>query len=212
MTAPSPDRLTQPERTARTRRKLVDAAERLFAEQSFDDTTVSEICDAAGVAKGTFYLHFPRKEDLLVEMGFLDSDELSDRVDELLARDTPVAQVLGAAIDLIAAQARKRPKHLMARSIQELFASLGSFAERKGDHHTYAEVFTKVFAKAGQRGEIETNFVPMELASTLSMGVLQSLLWWASGRSRIGLDTLLRRRVALVLAAARATDLQELTP
>jgi AcrR family transcriptional regulator len=47
------------------REELLDAAERLFREQGVAATSVDEIVVAAGVAKGTFYLHFEAKEKLL---------------------------------------------------------------------------------------------------------------------------------------------------
>lgn len=45
--------------------QLLDAAEALFAKQGVAATTVSDITAAAGVAKGTFYLYFDSKEQLL---------------------------------------------------------------------------------------------------------------------------------------------------
>jgi len=47
----------------------MDAAERLFLEQGVAPTTIEQITDGAGVAKGTFYLYFSSKEDILVALG-----------------------------------------------------------------------------------------------------------------------------------------------
>jgi AcrR family transcriptional regulator len=44
------------------RDQLLEAAEKLFAEKGYAETTVLDIAEAAGVAKGTFYLYFPSKE------------------------------------------------------------------------------------------------------------------------------------------------------
>ncbi len=44
-----------------TRRALLDAAERLFGEEGFHQTTIAGITYVAGVALGTFYLYFPSK-------------------------------------------------------------------------------------------------------------------------------------------------------
>lgn len=44
---------------------LIAAAERLFAERGVAATTVADIAAAAGLAKGTFYLHFETKEHLV---------------------------------------------------------------------------------------------------------------------------------------------------
>ncbi len=43
--------------------KLLSAAEAVFGERGLADAKVEEITEHAGVAKGTFYLHFESKED-----------------------------------------------------------------------------------------------------------------------------------------------------
>jgi AcrR family transcriptional regulator len=51
-----------------TRRKLYAAAVTLIAEQGFSATTVDEIAERAGVAKGTVYYNFASKNDLFEEL------------------------------------------------------------------------------------------------------------------------------------------------
>ena len=49
------------------RESLYRTALKLFRTDSFDTVPVSAICKAAGVAKGTFFNHFPTKDHLLLE-------------------------------------------------------------------------------------------------------------------------------------------------
>lgn len=58
MPQPTPD-------AARRQREILDAATKLFAERGYANTSVQAIIDAVGIAKGTFYHHFPTKEALL---------------------------------------------------------------------------------------------------------------------------------------------------
>ena len=51
-----------------TRRKLVDAAKRIISEKGLSNTSIDEITEACGVAKGTFYTYFKRKEDIIFEL------------------------------------------------------------------------------------------------------------------------------------------------
>ncbi|HKD75449.1 MAG TPA: TetR/AcrR family transcriptional regulator [Ktedonobacterales bacterium] len=51
-----------------TRRRILDAAEAVFGEQGYYEASVSEITRRAGVAQGTFYLYFPGKRDIFVEL------------------------------------------------------------------------------------------------------------------------------------------------
>ena len=55
-------------RRATTRQKLYEAAVTLIAEQGFSATTVDEIAERAGVAKGTVYYNFASKSDLFEEL------------------------------------------------------------------------------------------------------------------------------------------------
>lgn len=47
-----------------TQEKLLDAAQRLMLAKGFAATTVDEICDAAGLTKGSFFHYFENKEHL----------------------------------------------------------------------------------------------------------------------------------------------------
>ncbi|MEV7086595.1 helix-turn-helix domain-containing protein [Streptomyces sp. NPDC093085] len=55
-------------RRGATRQKLYDAAVTLIAEQGFSATTVDEIAERAGVAKGTVYYNFRSKTELFEEL------------------------------------------------------------------------------------------------------------------------------------------------
>lgn len=53
------------EKKSLKRRSILDAATRLFTDKSVADTAIDEVVQMAGVAKGTFYLYFRDKYDLL---------------------------------------------------------------------------------------------------------------------------------------------------
>ncbi|HHY32830.1 MAG TPA: TetR/AcrR family transcriptional regulator [Firmicutes bacterium] len=53
---------------ARKRELILDAAQQVFSKKGFHQATVEEIADAAGVGKGTVYLYFPSKKEILVAM------------------------------------------------------------------------------------------------------------------------------------------------
>ncbi|HRI19123.1 MAG TPA: TetR/AcrR family transcriptional regulator [Burkholderiaceae bacterium] len=73
MATPTAEPVAEPalDRPARQRRKqarpqeLIDAALRLFVERGFAATRMEEIAALAGVSKGTLYLYYPGKEELL---------------------------------------------------------------------------------------------------------------------------------------------------
>ena len=50
------------------RERIIDNATELFAAKGYHGTTIDEIVQATGIAKGTFYVYFDSKEDILVEV------------------------------------------------------------------------------------------------------------------------------------------------
>jgi AcrR family transcriptional regulator len=55
-------------RGARTRQKLLESAERIFAEVGYHAASIVKITAAAGVAQGTFYLYFTSKKQVFDEV------------------------------------------------------------------------------------------------------------------------------------------------
>ncbi|MEU7022218.1 TetR/AcrR family transcriptional regulator [Streptomyces sp. NPDC046203] len=53
----------------RVKTRIYEAAMDLFKQQGYDQTSVDEITKEADVARGTFFNHFQRKEDLIAEWG-----------------------------------------------------------------------------------------------------------------------------------------------
>ena len=55
-------------RGAKTRRRLLEAAETVFAELGYHDASIVKITEAAGVGQGTFYLYFASKKEIFDEL------------------------------------------------------------------------------------------------------------------------------------------------
>lgn len=70
MSSTPPDRLPEPvtARGQRTRQKVLDAAEVVFGELGYERASIVEITRSAGVAQGTFYVYFPSKKAVFVEL------------------------------------------------------------------------------------------------------------------------------------------------
>lgn len=47
------------------RNEILDVAERLFVTKGFDQTSITDILNEIGIARGTLYYHFKSKEDIL---------------------------------------------------------------------------------------------------------------------------------------------------
>ncbi len=91
------------------RQQLIEIAEKLFSTKGYANTAVSDIVRAAGVAQGTFYYHFPAKEDIVVEVVKRAVGTLAQELDQILGQTdlSPTAR-LEAVIRLIAEAAETK--------------------------------------------------------------------------------------------------------
>ncbi len=76
------------ERQRREREELIVAeAGRLIDEAGYADFVMERLADRVGVAKGTLYLYFPTKEDLLVAVMVRGMTKFNERLQEIRLRD-----------------------------------------------------------------------------------------------------------------------------
>jgi len=64
----------------------MNAAQRLFLEHGVASTTIEQITNGARVAKGTFYLYFSSKEDVLAALADRFAQELLSKIRAAVAR------------------------------------------------------------------------------------------------------------------------------
>lgn len=82
----SPTKLSKADVVSDFRRtQLLDAAREIFAKRGMSGTTVDSIAKRAGVAKGTVYLYYRCKEDILRQVLEEDLAELRDRTVPIIA-------------------------------------------------------------------------------------------------------------------------------
>ena len=66
------------------RAKILDSALRLFHEEGYETITMQDIADASEISKGSLYLQFTNKEDLIVSL----LERTFDRLEEIVQRES----------------------------------------------------------------------------------------------------------------------------
>lgn len=87
-------------RPADTEDRILQAAARVFARLGYHRSSVADIAAEAGVAAGTIYLYFERKEDLLVRLVRRPLEAYLEECRPLLAAAAPGAARLRRLIEL----------------------------------------------------------------------------------------------------------------
>lgn len=79
---------------ARREQEILQTARRMFAGKGFYDTNLNDVAQEVGIARGTIYLHFPTKEDLLLAIINQAEEQLLTRLNEAIEPgDDPVTKV-----------------------------------------------------------------------------------------------------------------------
>lgn len=73
-----------PEKTAQTRKTIIEAFWVVAAKRGLDNTTISEVAKTAGLNRGTFYVYFSDIEDLLYHAERDIISDLRSKLDEVL--------------------------------------------------------------------------------------------------------------------------------
>ena len=89
---------------------ILDAAERLLTRAPVRVANVAEVADEAGLAKGTVYLYFPSKDELLLAVHERHVDDFFGALNALLAAPEPAS--LGAILALTRTHMVERPTFL----------------------------------------------------------------------------------------------------
>lgn len=85
-----------------TKAKISEAAQAVFAEKGFLRTSVDDLTRAAGVSHGSFFVHYARREDLIVQVIEELGAALYARFLALASERTSLEAVLGAHLDAVA--------------------------------------------------------------------------------------------------------------
>lgn len=99
--SPTRPRRTQAERTAETRRALLDATLDALVEVGFKGTTTTEVARRAGVSVGALQGHFPTKIGLLTAAIEFALNRRIEEFEVLMAGLDPSADKLDEAFDLL---------------------------------------------------------------------------------------------------------------
>ena len=110
------------------RGRLQEAALALFAERGFEETTVAEIAERAGLTKRTFFRHFADKREVL----FGGSEELLETfVGSLASAPAGAAPIDAVAVSLDAAGAVLQDRQEFAQRRQTLVTANRELHERE---------------------------------------------------------------------------------
>ncbi|MDG2303418.1 MAG: helix-turn-helix domain containing protein [Candidatus Binatia bacterium] len=159
-----------------TRQRLYDTALAEFRERGFDAVQVEDIVRAAGVARGTFYLHFQNKEDLLNAFRGTVEEQIRDRLDGL-PRPRSAKDLVRLVTDALLSTRGN------ATSARELVAlAFRNQPEYDWNENPYFAPITRWVAHFQERGEIRKDLSAEEITGLFATTFFGTLLGPAAPR------------------------------
>jgi AcrR family transcriptional regulator len=161
------------------RARIYEAARQLFLEHGFEATTVAQIAEAADVAQGTFFNHFPSKQAVLAELTSEVSGHLQSMVDEQLLLPVSALNRITGFADCVAKELAQ------ARGVaREVLLEVMRTSARPGEAYPYLarvhEPFTAILREGQATGEVRSDldaaFLAEMVVGALNVGVTNWLV------------------------------------
>jgi AcrR family transcriptional regulator len=193
-------------RGRRTRQRLLDAAETVFGRVGYEAASIADLTREAGVALGTFYVYFPDKKTLFVEVVDSLGARLRHQLASAVADQPSRLAVERAGLEAFFAFARQHK--LLYRVVRQAeFVDQGCYRRY---YKKVGEPYARGLADAMKSGELRR--VDPEALAYCLMGLTDFLgmryVLWGNGRgARRAIETamsLLRHGIAAKADASQA--------
>lgn len=169
-----------------TRNLIVEKAIELFKAIGYEKTTVAEICKECGITKGTFYYHFPNKDEIIFAYYERLFDGFMDIVPSVIYESNAKEQlwkVLEYSIDNTISLS---PELLKAFLISDITRGMEFFSPRKtytsSDHRKKQhELQIQIIQKGQLSGEIKEGNPEMMLRTFISALIGIAMDWASNG-------------------------------
>ncbi|WP_418003489.1 TetR family transcriptional regulator [Mycobacterium sp. PDNC021] len=197
-------------KSARTRRRILDAAAHVLSTKGYAGTRLTDVAEHAELQAPAIYYYFPSREDLIEEVmwsGIADmARHLQTVLDELSSETSPLDRILVAVethlrhelelSDYATASIRNSgqvPEHLRARQLAE--------------EATYSAIWRKLLRAAHAEGQLRDD-LDLTVAQLLIIGSLNwAAEWWTPRRGSV--DSVVRNATTFVRNAIAAPGADE---
>jgi AcrR family transcriptional regulator len=143
-----------------------DAATDLFADRGFDETTVDDIAQAAGVSRRSFFRYFSSKSDLMAYGMISYGAELSEAIDAC-PKSYSLFEVLAETVLKVARRSAAQPR------TRKIMAIVGKYpAARAAELSRFHEVQDRVAEAFARRGGAARDGLNSSLLAGMTLQVL----------------------------------------
>ncbi|MBN1858543.1 TetR/AcrR family transcriptional regulator [Candidatus Bipolaricaulota bacterium] len=141
------------------RSRILEAATTVFANTGFHASRVQDIAEQAGVAKGTIYLYFRNKEEILLSIFQSYFDALLDLIDSFQQAQMTAEQIIDALVQQQVKNAIVNPKILQLLGRRPLPAETAGGGRIEAYHRHVLDRLSSFLAEGIRLGQVRS-FTP----------------------------------------------------
>ncbi|MQY22515.1 hypothetical protein NRB20_56330 [Nocardia sp. RB20] len=164
----------------------MQAALALWRTKGFADTTVTDICKAAGVSKALFYVYFSRREDVLLAIEVFTVHDAQSAADAVLTRPYELVDLIAAIIGTLEAQMRDYPPELVFETILETYRLERRILNEDPTEDQLTVLFLDPFRQAERDGKLPAGTDVTRAARIAQTLLTDSVRRWAASEFRNG--------------------------
>lgn len=160
-----------------TRSKLLQSSYELFAEQGYEATTIAQITERAGVAKGTFFNYFLSKENVLAQ---LKTNITVEEALRLLKEPGPLTPHLYLLVHRLT-EHLEGPRPLTLAIFQGVIGKTSAVERQNEQIAEMKGAIVPLIQEGQRRGEFRSDLDPADMADMAVQTFFGALLYWGMG-------------------------------
>ena len=176
---------------------ILDATDRLLARFGYKKMTVEDIAVEVGIGKGTIYLHFTSKEEIVLSHVDRIVERVKEQLREIAASEAPAAERLRSML-LTRVLYRFDSIQHYTQSLNDLLAALrpGLMARRALYFEAEAQIFAELLTAGRKTGEFE--FQDEKATARALLQATNGLLPYSLSTAELGAREEVEQRAAAV--------------
>lgn len=156
--------MNQKNKSLASKSKVLVAAEFLFSNKGYEETTMQDIMSASGLSKGAIYYHFTSKQEILSSMIKTAQAQVNLQFEKIADSDVLSVQEKIQRIIAFLMQSQKQNSLIANRWVEKVpFALLETI--RNGNNHIAPQI-AKIIEQGIQNGNFQCTY-PYELAEVI---------------------------------------------
>jgi AcrR family transcriptional regulator len=158
----------------------MQAAMALWRTKGFADTSVTDICKAAGVSKALFYVYFSRREDVLLEVEVFTMRDAHLAAQAIVSRPYELHELIATVIETLEHRARRYPPELVFEAVLETYRLERRALADGAPQADISYLFLQPFEQAQRDGKLPATVDVVRAARVAQMLVADGIRCWAA--------------------------------